>query len=66
MTDQLLTNCDKEIRMWRERFLEHAYISHKKEEREFVKRRITYSAAGIGNIDDYIHELIKDYRELNK
>lgn len=66
LIDSILRNSDKEIRMWRERFLKDAYISHKKEEKEFVKQSIMFTPAGIENINDCIYEQLKCYRETNK
>jgi len=64
--ESILINCYKEIRMWREKFLKDAYISHKKEEKEFVKHSIMFSPSGIENIDNEIEGMLKCYREMNK
>ncbi len=61
--ETILKNCNKEIMMWRHKYIDSIYISHGREG-IFVTQSILAAVAGIDNPEELVQAALKWYREL--
>lgn len=63
---KILENSDKELKMWRERYLRSVNISDDECEASYLSNIVRFTPVGIEDIDTYMEKCLISYRDTKK